>query len=465
VVGGFAAIVFVRARSMARESLEENLRVRAGTVASFVEIDEEGLSTEVPLEKMPEFARPSSGAYFAVYDAAGRPLNSSPSMLNGRLPPPPPWDDREVRFGRVAEGPAGEPLATAVLSFLARVDPPEAGARGGKVLDRRFTVQVGMSTRERDEDLASLAGFLCLAGGLGILLSLAAGLLVSGRLLRPLRRMTEEAALLTPEDEGRRLDPGTVVAELHSLATTLNSALDRLADALRRQRRLAADASHELRTPVAVLLGNAEVLLRRPRTEEELREGLERQVRTAKRMAAIIENLLALARADAGRAPLVRRPVALAALARTICGDFGVLAGEAGVRFSCTGDEGAVVAGDPSALGQVLENLLSNALRYAPRGSTVEVAVAGEGDAVVLSVYDTGPGIPPEHRGHVFERFYRVETGRSAESGAGLGLAIVRSIVEAHGGTVAAGGEAGKGAVFTVRLPSAAIAGAADPAS
>src|SRR6185503_14930669 len=152
--------------------------------------------------------------------------------------------------------------------------------------------------------------------------TVAGGLLVARRVLAPIRRMTEEAAELTPEETSRRLRPDTVVPELASLGATLNSALDRLGDALDRQRRFTSDASHELRTPLAVLRGNAELLLRRERSPEEYREGLARQARIAARMTEITENLLALARADDGRTQIRRTGVEIRALTRSVCDEF-----------------------------------------------------------------------------------------------------------------------------------------------
>jgi heavy metal sensor kinase len=292
-------------------------------------------------------------------------------------------------------------------------------------------------------------------GAAALAVTVLGGLVVARFVLRPVRRMTEEAARLTPQDTSRRLEPATVVRELGSLSATLNSALDRLGDALDRQRRFTSDASHELRTPLAVLRGNVDLLLRRERTGDEYRAGLERQRRIAQRMTEITENLLALARADDGRAQLHRTRVPMAELARGVCDEFEPIAVEDGVSLRCEADARVEVDGDPMYLGGLVQNLVSNAVKFTPAGGEVTVGLARDDGHAVLDVADRGPGIPPEARARIFERFFRVQDGRGRNEGAGLGLAIVDWIVRAHGGAIQVLDRDGGGTVLRVRLPLA----------
>jgi signal transduction histidine kinase len=266
--------------------------------------------------------------------------------------------------------------------------------------------------------------------------------------------MTEEAARLTPRDTDRRLGPDTVVKELHSLATTLNSALDRLGDALERQRRFTSDAGHELRTPVSVLLGNAELLLRRERSAEEYREGLEKQYRTAIRMRDITENLLTLARADVAGEGVRRERVRPAEILHSMCEEFRELAAGSGIRIRCHVDEDLEIVGDPGLLDLLAQNLLGNAVKFTPAGGRVDLSLTASNGHAVFTVADTGPGIPEEERQRIFERFYRVNQGKDPREGAGLGLAIVAWVVRAHGGEVDIRGAPGEGTEFVVRLPA-----------
>jgi len=265
--------------------------------------------------------------------------------------------------------------------------------------------------------------------------------------------MTREAAALDPKDPSRRLRPETVVREMESLAATLNSALERLDDALERQRRFTSDASHELRTPLAGLAGNAELLLRRERTAEEYRKGIERQMRIARRMTHVTENLLALARADDGRARIQRVRVDAAGLTRGVCDEFEAAAQEKGVALDCAAGDAVEIDADPAYFEALVQNLVGNAVKFTPAGGAVRVAIERNCRDAVLTVADTGPGIAPEHLPHVFERFYRA--GEDGAPGAGLGLAIVEWIAREHGGRVEAKSEVGRGAVLEVRLPLA----------
>lgn len=296
--------------------------------------------------------------------------------------------------------------------------------------------------------------FLGFAGAGVIGLSILCGLLVSRRVLRPIRRMTEEASRLSPEDPGRRLGPDHVVTELDSLAKTLNLALDRLGEALERQRRFTSDASHELRTPVSVLLANSELLLRRPRPAEEYVEGLTRQHRTAARMQRITEDLLTLARADANAADFEQNPVDLGDMVGSLCEEYKAVAHASEIDLHCGATRGVRVLGDSRYLSQLVTNLIGNAVKFTPSGGRVEVGLAARDGRATLTVTDTGPGIPEDEQPRIFDRFHRV-AGGSGQEGSGLGLAIVHWVARAHGGSVRVESVVGEGATFSVELPVA----------
>ena len=473
VVAGFAGAVYARARSVAHEETAGRLRLHAGTLAGLLEIGRDGIEFEAGDGMLPEYRDEESGFYAAIHAPSGKTVVRSPSLGKRSLPAPPPWVPHGTEgwesIDEIEAGPDGHPCAVITRSFVARVEPPEGKEADGwsppapEAL--RYRIQVAHDVRERDRGLTSLAWFLGLAGAGVLATTIGCGFLLARLVLRPIHRMTREAATLTPGDATRRLHPSTVVRELHSLAETLNSALDRLGEALERQRRFTSDASHELRTPVSVLLAGNELLLRRPRSAAEYREGLERQARTIRRMKEIIENLLALARADAAGQPVARERVDLVDTISAAVDELRPLAEEKGLVLGLDADGRVPVRGDPKALAQLAGNLLSNAIKFTPPGGRVTARVsAADGDAVLV-VEDTGPGIPPEHLPHVFERFYRVNEGRDGAEGAGLGLAIAEWIVKAHGGTISAGGLPGGGAAFRARLPLDADAAEFAPAA
>jgi heavy metal sensor kinase len=457
VLGGFAAVVYARAHRLAHRGTEESLRLQATALSALLEVGKDGIEYEAPAGGMPGYEKADSGAFASITDESGKVVVRSPSLGGRDMPPAAPVEDGPGVVEEVASGPLGRPVTMITRAFLVK---PEPGANGGDAATgapppppRRFRIQVALDSRGRDAELAGLAWFLGGAGGLAVLLSLGAGLLVTGSVLRPVDRMAREAAAITPGESGQRLHAETAYAEMYGLAATLNAALDRLDEALRRQRRFTADASHELRTPVSVLLAGTELALRRPRTAEEYHETLQRQLRTIQRMKGIVENLLVLARADAVPEEVPLEPVPLREVLESVCEEFGPMAEGKSVRLERDLRGDATVRGSRRLLVQMAGNLLCNAVKFTPAGGTVTVRLAVAPGEARLSFEDTGPGIPEEHRAHVFQRFYRVREGKDGAEGAGLGLSIVDWIVRRHGGGVAVEDGPAGGTAVRVRLP------------
>jgi signal transduction histidine kinase len=273
---------------------------------------------------------------------------------------------------------------------------------------------------------------------------------LSGQALRPIERVRAVAEDIEASDLSRRIGLARGQTEVVALAASFDAMLDRLERALETQRLLVEEASHELRTPLAVLTTNADVLLAHPDPTPALyREGIERSQAAAARLAATVEDLLVDAR---GRArALDRRPADLVAVAGAAVEDTRVLAGAAGVSLAVTGPQSAEAEVDEPTLRRAIANLVANAVRHAPAGSAVEVAVVPSGGEVAVAVTDHGPGISAAEQARAFERFWR---GRADAGGTGLGLPIARQIARAHGGdvTVASPGPAGDGAVFTLTV-------------
>lgn len=250
--------------------------------------------------------------------------------------------------------------------------------------------------------------------------------------------------LFVPKDED----------EIAKLARAFNELLDKLESAHGTQQRFLADASHELRTPLTVLRGEIEVALRRERPANEYREVLESSREEIERLTKLTENLLSLARSDAGESIAMREAVDVSALCSRVGDSLSAQAAAKRIALSVDAAEPVWVNGDAVVLERVCLNLTENAIRYTPAGESVTLRVLAEGGEAVLTVTDTGPGIGAEHLPHLFERFYRVDKARAREhGGAGLGLAIVEALVKAHGGSVAVSSVVGHGTTFTVRLP------------
>lgn len=303
---------------------------------------------------------------------------------------------------------------------------------------------------------AELVAFAWQLAGIGLVVlaaGLAGGWVISAQILRPVAAISATASAISATNLSERLDPQAVDRELAELARVLNAMFDRLEAAFERQAQFTADASHELRTPLAIIRTNAELALSRPRSAEEYRETVETCLRAAMRMTGLVEALLTLARSDAGKLDLRQQTVDLKQVVEESVTLLRPLAVSKKVTLS-TELKAATVTGDGSRLAQVVTNLLTNAVKYNHPGGEVYVQLEAREGETVFSVRDTGCGIPEEDRPHIFERFYRIDKARArATGGYGLGLAICKSIVESHGGTIGFETEWSVGSTFWVRLP------------
>ena len=292
---------------------------------------------------------------------------------------------------------------------------------------------------------------------LSVLVLTAGGL--SGRWLArkalvPLSRLADRSQRITAEQLHERLPVEGASLELDQLAAAFNDTFARLEGSFDQLKRFTADVSHELRTPLTALRTVGEVALRGSHDAQGYREVIGSMLEEVDRLTRLTDELLTLARADAGEAKLRLEPVDLGALAREVAGHLSVLAEEKEQRLEVDAAPLNVQA-DRTVLRQALVNLAVNAINYAPGHTRIRLATGRRGGAAVLEVADEGPGIAPEHRERVFERFYRVDKSRSREmGGTGLGLALVKWAAEAHGGRVELETEVGRGSTFRIVLPS-----------
>lgn len=297
--------------------------------------------------------------------------------------------------------------------------------------------------RRRDSELMS--GFLrATTVGLPFVLALVAlgAWLIARTSLAPIRSFHRLASMIGTHSLSQRLSLSGLPSELDDLAREFNAMLERIDDGYRRLQDFSGDLAHEMRTPVATLLGRTQVVLSRPRSEAELREALEGNIEELERLSRLISDMLLIARTDTADALVQRDNLQLADEARRVVDYLLVLAEERQIHVVVTGN--ARTAGDRILVQRAITNLLSNALRHADAGSTVRIDLAQGASGATLSVSNRGQGIAAEHLSRVFDRFYRIDAGRARlDGGTGLGLAIVRSIMHAHGGEVRASSEGG----------------------
>ncbi len=316
--------------------------------------------------------------------------------------------------------------------------------------------QVGFSLTEGRRSLRQLLWWILIAAPVAFVVALLGGWLLINRFLRPLATITRTARQISADGLARqRLPLEGTEDELGSLAQSFNQMLDKLERTFTLQQRFAADAAHELRTPLTAMRGEIEVTLRRPRSEKEYRETLQSNLEEIERLTRLTNNLLTLARADAGEPIAYAEPFDLSLLCREVFKKFEPPARDKGVEMDLDCEDGVLLFGGLGEVERALGNLIENAIKHTPRGESVRIVLERAEGQIRLIVSDTGLGIPKEDLAYIFERFYRVDRARARQQGgAGLGLSIVKAIVEAHGGTIQVTSDTGQGTVFTILLPA-----------
>lgn len=435
----FAAGLYFGLRYLLYTSLDTALRNHSAQVRGALDWD--GTTLQVSAGQLVDPA--DDGRFVRVYDNTGRLLVDTSADADDGDPRPP--------------NPAGVAAALQRRSDLRWVDDDEDHlrllseplVRGGAVVG---VVEVGKES-EVDETLGLALRLILLAAPLVLVVAAASGVWLAGRALAPIDRITRTAAAIEERDLTQRISLRLPNDEVGRLATTFNAMLDRIETAFGRQRRFTADAAHELRTPLALMRSQIELALAQPRDPAADRQTLEALEADVLRLTRLATALLALARSDARGLELHPERLDLAELLELAAEQYASLAEEAGVTLRVEAEPVALTA-DEDLLLQVLVNLLDNALRHSPAGTTITMGCRPEGTEALFWVADEGDGIAPEHIPHVFERFYRAHPGRGRDTGGiGLGLSISRSIVEAHGGSINVESTPGAGATFTVRIP------------
>jgi heavy metal sensor kinase len=450
VLGGLLLVLGVAAFTLLDRGLRENvdgsLRSVADTIAeSSRETTEAGTNLQMMLDAL---LGPGAGGLFALLDPRGRPDPRLSPRARERLP----LSATALRNAERGEETFESIALPGVRAPVRLLTWPVM--RGGRL---EQLVQV---TASLDEVEAARRRFLLILAGLAPIAlagAAAGGWWLAGRALAPVDRIAETARRITAEDLARRIDAPPTQDEIGRLVAVLNDMLARLETAFATARQFSADAAHELRTPLTILKGELEVGLGTTPPTEEHHGVLASCLEEVDRLIALVEDLLFLARADAGVAETAHDAVDLGEVLDDATPALRALAERAGIALDIRSASGLVVRGSVPQLLRVLLNLVDNAIKYSPRGARVAVQVRGEGDRAELEVSDTGPGIAPEDRRRIFERFYRGDPAHG-RGGTGLGLALVRSIVEVHGGRVACESRPGSGSLFRVTLPRVAAA-------
>jgi heavy metal sensor kinase len=435
-LGGFSGFLYFL--------LARNLHARVeNSVASSVETVSTLLAAE--LEELGGNARAAAGeivqelrlpsAYVAIYED-GNLLDCAAQLRNVALP---------LHAGRSTMPFGSQGARIAVSPFRWK--------------SRRFTIAVVEPLDAAAAELDALLHVLYIALPLAILIAGLGGYILASKSIAPLTTIAEQAEAITDRNLHTRLQIGGAQLEFARLAAVFNALLSRLDRSFERMRDFMADASHELRTPLSIIRGEADVALTQNRQPAEYRESLAVIQDEARRLTRLVEDLLNLARADAGYDRLQFEELYLNDLLDECCRSAQAQARQKGVRLIVLVNSDVPFRGDARLLRRMISNLLDNAIRYTQRGGQVDAALTTMAGEARLTIKDTGIGIPAESLDRIFERFYRIDKSRSrAEGGFGLGLSIVKWVVDAHGGRVEVHSRPGEGSVFTVVLPTPSMA-------
>jgi heavy metal sensor kinase len=389
--------------------------------------------------------------FFQVFDSNGV-LRSSSRNLPGPLPL-----SIEVKAAAAERlGPFFETTRLESGSPVRVVTWMRGEMKGGTNAVVYHFVQAGSLLTRSEGRLNQLLFWLIIGAGVALAGALFATHLLLDQFFGSVDRLSESARGITTQTLARRLEVSQGDSEFSGLAQAINQLLDSLEKGYNGQQRFTADASHELRTPLTILRGEIDVALRRERTAAEYREVLLSSREEIERLSTLAENLLALARVDAGETIGPKNPVDLSETCRAVMEKLQPLAQSKKVNLRLQADQIVSVPGDHVRLEQAVFNLAQNAIHYTPPGEDVCLSVIQENGVAKIIVRDQGVGISAQDLPRVFERFYRVDHARTREvGGAGLGLPLVKTYIEAHGGSVDVQSELGKGSTFTILLPRA----------
>ena len=448
IVFGIAVYVML-SRALHRrvdEALRSTIEI---SITSLTHDAQEGQSSQSAAQSTAaELSHPQQA--MMIFDATGQLLAEHPSEedLHLRLPDLGAIPAEEIFHYTVSE--EGQPDEQHRLA-VRRVRVPPA--------DTPYIILASQPLKPVEDELETLREILYFATPTVLLLAGLGGWFLARQGLAPVAAMAKSARQMGIGGLHRQLPVANPRDELGQLATTFNQLLSRLDSAFDEQRRFMADASHELRTPLSVMSAAADVTLKKQhRNEQEYREAIHMLGEHTKRLSRIVKDMFILARADAGRYPLQKKALYLNDLLEEMARAGDILATDKGVTLELANLDEAAFHGDEDLLRQMVLNLLDNAIKFTPQGGTVKLDLTRRQNEYLLSISDTGPGISPEARDHVFERFYRADRARSRgqDGGAGLGLAIARWIASAHNGDLELAASDQDGTTFIARLPAPA---------
>ena len=432
VLAVYAAAILVYVNRSASAALNQQLRGDFQFAAAMVEQTPDGGITWSSDEGGDE-DRP----WLQVWGTDGQLLYRNDQAAKQPLP------DRELATVR----------DDAVVTILTADVPFRVLSRRGRIASKPVVIQVARSEEPMRQQIRDVVLILLLGLPLAVATAGLGGYGVARRALAPIERMTERAQTITADRLSDRLPVGNPDNEMGRLASVFNATLGRLEASFDQMRRFTADVSHELRTPLTAIRSVGEVGLRGRRDEEAYRAIIGSMLEEVDRLAGLVDRLLTLSRAETRQAKPSLEAVGLEELAETVAADLAVLAEEKTQPVVIESRGSPQALGDRIMLRQALINLVDNAIKFSAAGTRIVIRVFESSEAAIVEVVDSGPGIPPGVRDHIFDRFFRAPSASAEVHGSGLGLSIAKSAVEANGGTLTLERSGSDGSTFRISVP------------
>jgi len=384
------------------------------------------------------FSERLSGHYYQITSLKGEVLSRSPSLGLADITLPIAGASAIPTF-KTIRGPNNVPLRLISQSLVL---PDES----------TLILEVGVTLEDTYTVLRSFRDIVIIVFPAIFVLSAIGGLIITGWSLRPLKMFSSKIGQITEENLNTRIEDVRVARELKPLAESFNTMLIRIEDAFQRQQQFLSDASHELRTPTSIIKSYCDVTLSRERTANDYKEAMIKVGESVNRMCDIINRILIVSRLDNKTLKLKPVRIDLMEVMKDVIKIIEPAAANRDIKMSLDG-RSVVIRGDTEGITAVFTNIVENGIKYNKPGGNIHINVDEENNQAIVTVRDTGIGIPSEEIPKIFERFYRVDTSRGQTVGSGLGLSIVKGIIEAHGGRIDVESAVGKGSTFRIFLP------------
>src|SRR3972149_12334908 len=433
---GLGIFLYYELKDIAIGSVDSHLHSETQLIASLIEVERGEVELELKGAAIGDYALPFSGHYYQIVSSDNNIIVKSPSLIDKSLP----FATEKISQALTILGPKGEDL---------RLMNHPVQLSTGIVM-----IQAAESLEDIYRLLRSFRNIIIVTFPILFILSGAGIMIITGMSLKTLNIFSRKVSAITEKNLNERIEEKDVDKELKLLATSFNNMMARIEDAFIKQRQFLSDASHELRTPTSVIKSYCDVTLKKERNKNEYEEALTVIKDASERMALLIQKILDVARFESKNVLLKKEIVDIGQILSNAYKLMRPLANEKGIEILLQDGKEMNISGDKERLTELFISLLDNAIKYNEKDGRVVLSSAIKDGFAVITISDTGLGIPEEHFNKIFDRFYRIDKSRGSVSGTGLGLSIAKAIVDAHGGKIEVESKAGEGSEFKIMLPA-----------